>query len=66
MKSDDFERFLTKLDSSSNSGEHDNDAVKEEATDFVDENGWNVFHYAAHNQSEFIMERLVEYLKGTI
>ena len=45
--------------------EHDIGAITREVEDFVDERGWNVFHYAAHHQSQPIMERLVKYLKGS-
>lgn len=44
--------------------EHDIGAITSEVEDFRDGRGWNVFHYAAHHQSQPIMERLVKYLKG--
>lgn len=44
--------------------EHDIGAIKREVADFVDEKGWSVFHYAAYNKSQPIMEILVQHLKG--
>lgn len=44
--------------------EHDIGAITSEVEGFQDGRGWNVFHYAAHHQSQPIMERLVKYLKG--
>lgn len=57
IKENYLELFETNMD-------YDNTAIKDEVGGFADESGWNVFHYAVHNQSQPIMEWLVEYLKG--
>ena len=67
MKNDDYETLLITLDSLSESGlcEQDIKMIKEGVASCKDEErGWNVFHFAAHLQSEHIIEKLVEFLKG--
>lgn len=62
IKKNNLELLVTNMDSE----DDDISAIKAEVADFADESGWNVFHYAAHNQSQPIMERLVEFLKGIL
>ena len=70
VKNDDYETLLITLDSLSESGtsdlcEQDIKMIKEGVASYKDEErGWNVFHFAAHLQSEHIIEKLVEFLKG--
>ena len=41
----------------------DINAIKAEVVGFRDDTrGWNVFHFAAHHQSDSIMEKLVEFI----
>ena len=65
VKNNDSETFQLEVDSlSSSSCEYDPQAVKDQVAAFND--GLNVYHYAAENQSVFVMEELVKYLKGII
>ena len=62
-----FEVLLVTLDSLIEPGagatEQELAAIKAELASFIDqERGWNVFHFAAHHQSDSIMEKLVEFL----
>ena len=69
VRNDDYETLLITLDSISENGtsEHDIDMIKEGVASYKDEEkGWNVFHYAAHFQSEHIIEKLVEFMKGLL
>jgi ankyrin repeat protein len=71
VKNDDYETLLITLDSLSESGtndlcEQDIKMIKEDVASYKDEErGWNVFHFAAHLQSEHIIEKLVEFLKDS-
>ena len=71
VRNGDYETLLITLDSilsEKGVSEHDIDAIKDRVATYKDEEkqGWNVFHYAAHYQSEHITEKLVEFLKGVL
>jgi ankyrin repeat protein len=65
VTSNNYEALLTKLDGlreGAGNG-HDLNVTKAEVASYEEEErGWNVFHYAAHHQSDAIMEKLVDFL----
>lgn len=67
MVTNDYELLLTKCDSLYNASEHELNQVRSEVANFQDpQNGWNVFHYSAHNLSDSITENLVKLLAGRV
>ena len=59
--------MLLKVDSllSGGASTHDINLIKEDVAMFKDDTSdWNVFHYAAHHNSDSILEKLIEFLRG--
>ena len=61
VTSNNFEGLLIMLDSLTDSATAEHDDYECDKTQLIkdDSRNWNVFHFAAHHQSDFVIEKLV-------